>query len=78
FFKIQFDVVSSTSGWTYFVKASQLVASLRGSASKVLQGIPANKLTDLTAIEKDPESRFGEAILPWFTGLNWKQADRSY
>ncbi|GBN12511.1 hypothetical protein AVEN_17639-1 [Araneus ventricosus] len=27
-FKTQFDVVSSTNGWTDFVKASQLVASL--------------------------------------------------
>ncbi|GBL76719.1 hypothetical protein AVEN_53404-1 [Araneus ventricosus] len=32
-FKTQFDVVSSTNGWTDFVKASQLVASLRGSAA---------------------------------------------
>ncbi|GBM63785.1 hypothetical protein AVEN_171535-1 [Araneus ventricosus] len=42
-FKTQFDVVSSTNGWTDFVKASQLVASLRGSAAEVLQGIPADK-----------------------------------
>ncbi|GBN03841.1 hypothetical protein AVEN_233037-1 [Araneus ventricosus] len=46
-FKTQLDVVSSTNGWTDFLKASQLVASLRGSAAEVLQGIPADKLTDL-------------------------------
>ncbi|GBM22110.1 hypothetical protein AVEN_266472-1 [Araneus ventricosus] len=60
-FKTQFDVVSSTNGWTDFVKASQLVASLRGSAAEVLQGIPADKLTDLTTIEKALESRFGDS-----------------
>ncbi|GBM54563.1 hypothetical protein AVEN_79611-1 [Araneus ventricosus] len=59
-FKTQFNVVSSTNGWTDFVKASQLVASLRGSAAEVLQGIPADKLTDLTTIEKALESRFGD------------------
>ncbi|GBL96362.1 hypothetical protein AVEN_36385-1 [Araneus ventricosus] len=36
-FKTQFDVVSSTNGWPGPVKASQLVASLRGSAAEVLQ-----------------------------------------
>ncbi|GBL79977.1 hypothetical protein AVEN_29009-1 [Araneus ventricosus] len=39
-FKTQFDVVSSANGWNNRVKASQLVASLRGSAAEVLQGIP--------------------------------------
>ncbi|GBN98896.1 hypothetical protein AVEN_205373-1 [Araneus ventricosus] len=57
-FKTQFNVVSSTNGWTDFVKASQLVASLRGSAAEVLQGIPADKSTDLTTVEKALESRF--------------------
>ncbi|GBL96759.1 hypothetical protein AVEN_138652-1 [Araneus ventricosus] len=65
-FKTQFDVVSSTNGWTDFVKASQLVASLRGSAAEVLQGIPADKLTDLTTIEKALESRFGDSHLTQF------------
>ncbi|GBO02631.1 hypothetical protein AVEN_37974-1 [Araneus ventricosus] len=37
-FKTQFDVVSSAKGWNNRVKASQLVASLRGSAAEVLQG----------------------------------------
>ncbi|GBN77852.1 hypothetical protein AVEN_251863-1, partial [Araneus ventricosus] len=32
-FKTQFDVVSSANGWNNRVKASQLVASLRGSAT---------------------------------------------
>ncbi|GBN90819.1 hypothetical protein AVEN_36626-1 [Araneus ventricosus] len=36
-FKTQFDVVSSANGWNNFVKASQLVTSLRGSAAEVLQ-----------------------------------------
>ncbi|GBM15598.1 hypothetical protein AVEN_95238-1 [Araneus ventricosus] len=36
-FKTQFDVVSSANGWNNRVKASQLVASLRGSAAEVLQ-----------------------------------------
>ncbi|GBM60387.1 hypothetical protein AVEN_249319-1 [Araneus ventricosus] len=65
-FKTQFDVVSSTNGWRDFVKASQLVASLRGSAAEVLQGIPADKLTDLTTIEKALESRFGDSHLTQF------------
>ncbi|GBM81780.1 hypothetical protein AVEN_106603-1 [Araneus ventricosus] len=65
-FKTQFNVVSSTNGWTDFVKASQLVASLRGSAAEVLQGIPADKLTDLTTIEKALESRFGDSHLTQF------------
>ncbi|GBL89126.1 hypothetical protein AVEN_141249-1 [Araneus ventricosus] len=65
-FKTQFNVVSSTNGWTDFVKVSQLVASLRGSAAEVLQGIPADKLTDLTTIEKALESRFGDSHLTQF------------
>ncbi|GBL73575.1 Retrovirus-related Pol polyprotein from transposon 297 [Araneus ventricosus] len=65
-FKTQFDVVSSTNGWTDFVKASQLVASFRGSAAEVLQGIPADKLTDLTTVEKALESRFGDSHLTQF------------
>ncbi|GBM41570.1 hypothetical protein AVEN_100602-1 [Araneus ventricosus] len=64
-FKTQFDIVGSTNGWTDFVKASQLVASLRGSAAEVLQGIPV-KLTDLTTIEKALESRFGDSHLMQF------------
>ncbi|GBM41040.1 hypothetical protein AVEN_180947-1 [Araneus ventricosus] len=56
----------STNGWTDFVKASQLLASLRGSAAEVLQGIPADKLTDLTTIEKALESRFGDSHLTQF------------
>ncbi|GBN12768.1 Retrovirus-related Pol polyprotein from transposon 297, partial [Araneus ventricosus] len=64
--KTQFDVVSSTNGWTDFVKASQLVASLRGSAAEVLQGIPADKLTELTTVEKALESRFGDSHLTQF------------
>ncbi|GBL70340.1 hypothetical protein AVEN_118221-1 [Araneus ventricosus] len=35
--KTQFNVVSSTNGWTDFVKASQLVASLRGSEAEVFK-----------------------------------------
>ncbi|GBN04028.1 hypothetical protein AVEN_275311-1, partial [Araneus ventricosus] len=65
-FKTQFNVVSSTNGWTDFVKASQLVASLRGSAAEVLQRIPADKLADLTTIEKALESRFGDSQLTQF------------
>ncbi|GBM75174.1 hypothetical protein AVEN_163729-1 [Araneus ventricosus] len=65
-FKTQFDVVSSTNGWMDFVKASQLVASLQGSAAEVLQGIPADKLTDLTTIEKALESRFEDSHLTQF------------
>ncbi|GBM61357.1 hypothetical protein AVEN_12340-1 [Araneus ventricosus] len=65
-FNTQFNVVSSTNGWTDFVKASQLVASLRGSAAEVLEGIPADKLTDLTTIEKALESRFGDSHLTQF------------
>ncbi|GBM39862.1 hypothetical protein AVEN_45815-1 [Araneus ventricosus] len=60
-FKTQFDVVSSTNGWTDSVKASQLVASLRGLAVEVLLGIPVDKLTNLTTTEKALESRFGDS-----------------
>ncbi|GBM84012.1 hypothetical protein AVEN_110142-1 [Araneus ventricosus] len=59
----EFDVVSSTNGWTDFVKASQLVASRRGSAWEDLQGIPADNLTDLTTIEKALESIFEKSHL---------------
>ncbi|GBN09179.1 hypothetical protein AVEN_186922-1 [Araneus ventricosus] len=65
-FKTQFDVVSGTNRWTDFVKASQLVASLRVSAAEVLQGIPVDKLTDLTTIDKALESRFGDSHLSQF------------
>ncbi|GBM46444.1 hypothetical protein AVEN_78588-1 [Araneus ventricosus] len=65
-FKTQFVVMSFTNGWTDFVKVSQLVASLRGSAVEVLQGIPADKLTDLTTIEKALQSRFGDSHLTQF------------
>ncbi|GBM05883.1 hypothetical protein AVEN_135253-1 [Araneus ventricosus] len=71
-FKTQFDVVSSTNGWTDFVKASQLVALLRGSAAEVLQGIPADKLTDLMTIEKALESRFGDSHLTQFYRIELK------
>ncbi|GBO06694.1 hypothetical protein AVEN_199096-1 [Araneus ventricosus] len=64
-FKTQFDVVSSANGWNNFVKASQLVTSLRGSAAEVLQGIPSD-LTDLTAIENALEARFGDSHLTQF------------
>ncbi|GBN99012.1 hypothetical protein AVEN_251270-1 [Araneus ventricosus] len=60
-FKTQFDVVSSANGWNNFVKASQLVTSLRGSAAEVLQAIPSDKLTDLTTIENALEARFGDS-----------------
>ncbi|GBM25441.1 hypothetical protein AVEN_7693-1, partial [Araneus ventricosus] len=62
-FKTQFDVVSSANGWNNRVKASQLVASLRGSAAEVLQGIPSDKLTDLMAIENALEARFEDSHL---------------
>ncbi|GBM46375.1 hypothetical protein AVEN_209794-1, partial [Araneus ventricosus] len=65
-FKTQFDVVSSANGWNNRVKASQLVASLRGSAAEVLQGISSDKLTDLTTIESDLEARFGDSHLTQF------------
>ncbi|GBN56664.1 Retrovirus-related Pol polyprotein from transposon 297, partial [Araneus ventricosus] len=65
-FKTQFDVVSSANGWNNRVKASQLVASLRGSAAEVLQVIPSDKLTDLTTIESALEARFGDSHLTQF------------
>ncbi|GBN87986.1 hypothetical protein AVEN_72676-1, partial [Araneus ventricosus] len=65
-FKTQFDVVSSANGWNNFVKASQLVTSLRGTAAEVLQGIPSDKLTDLTTIENALEARFGDSHLTQF------------
>ncbi|GFT05071.1 CCHC-type domain-containing protein [Nephila pilipes] len=71
-FKTQFDVVSSSNGWTDRVKASQLVASLRGSAAEVLQGIPAGNLTDLTTIERALESRLGDSHLTQFNRTELK------
>ncbi|GBO35516.1 hypothetical protein AVEN_63389-1 [Araneus ventricosus] len=65
-FKTQFDVVSSANGWNNRVKASQLVASNRGSAAEVLQGIPSDKLTDLMTIENALEARFGDSHLTQF------------
>ncbi|GBO22965.1 Retrovirus-related Pol polyprotein from transposon 297 [Araneus ventricosus] len=65
-FKSQFDVASSANGWNNRVKASQLVASLRGSVAEVLQGIPSDKLTDLTTIEKAVEARFGDSHITQF------------
>ncbi|GBM32908.1 hypothetical protein AVEN_13281-1 [Araneus ventricosus] len=59
-----FDVVSSANGWNNHVKASQLVASLRGSA--VPQRIPSDKLSDLTTIENALEARFGDSHLTQF------------
>ncbi|GBM94691.1 hypothetical protein AVEN_274911-1 [Araneus ventricosus] len=76
-FKTQFNVVSSTNGWMDSVKAIQLVASLRGSAAEVLQGIPADKLTDPTTIEKALESRFGDSHLTQFYRTELKKEDRS-
>ncbi|GBM00259.1 hypothetical protein AVEN_32611-1 [Araneus ventricosus] len=79
-FKTRFDDISSTNGWTDFVKASQFVTSLRGSAAKVLQGIPANKLTDLTTIEKALESRFGDSHLTQFyrTELKTRSHEKAF
>ncbi|GBM42504.1 hypothetical protein AVEN_80020-1 [Araneus ventricosus] len=71
-FKTQFDVVSSTNGWTDFVKASQCVASLWGSAAEGLQEIPAERLIDLTTIEKALESRFGDSHLTQFYRIELK------
>ncbi|GBN40028.1 Retrovirus-related Pol polyprotein from transposon 297 [Araneus ventricosus] len=65
-FKTQFDVVSSANGWNNRMKASQLVASLRGSEAEVLQGIPSDKLTDLMTIENALEARFGDSHLTQF------------
>ncbi|GBO23545.1 hypothetical protein AVEN_216605-1 [Araneus ventricosus] len=61
-----FDLVSSANGWNNLVKASQLVASLRGSAAEAVKGIPSEKLTDLTTIEKALEARFGDSHLTQF------------
>ncbi|GBM50989.1 hypothetical protein AVEN_199760-1 [Araneus ventricosus] len=65
-FETQFDVVSSANGWNNRVKASQILASLRGSAAEVLQGIPSDKLTDLTTIENALEARFGDSHITQF------------
>ncbi|GFS99188.1 transposon Ty3-I Gag-Pol polyprotein [Nephila pilipes] len=65
-FKAQFVVASSSNGWTGRLKASQLVASLRGSAAEVLQGIPAGNLKDLTTIERALESLFGDSNITQF------------
>ncbi|GBM98036.1 hypothetical protein AVEN_151126-1 [Araneus ventricosus] len=65
-FKTQFDIVSSANGWNNHVKASQLVASLRGTAAEVFQGITCDKLADLTTIENALEDRFGDCHLTQF------------
>ncbi|GBL90118.1 hypothetical protein AVEN_170175-1 [Araneus ventricosus] len=58
--------MSSTNRWTDRVKASQFVASLQGSAAEILQGIPADKLTDHATIEKALEFQFGDSHLIQF------------
>ncbi|GBM06337.1 hypothetical protein AVEN_121380-1 [Araneus ventricosus] len=65
-FKTQVNVISSTNGWTDLIKTSQLVASLRGSAAEVHQGIPPEKLTDLVTIENALESKFVDSHLTQF------------
>ncbi|GBM81626.1 hypothetical protein AVEN_82353-1 [Araneus ventricosus] len=77
-FKTQFDVVSSANGWNNRVKASQLVASLRGTVAEVLQGIPSDKLTDLMTIENALEARFRDGHLTQFyrTELKTSEARR--
>ncbi|GBL93064.1 hypothetical protein AVEN_216429-1 [Araneus ventricosus] len=68
-FKTQFDVVSSTNGWTDFVKAFCEDGTC-GIAPMISSGgfsrIPADKLTALTNIEKALESRFGDSHLMQF------------
>ncbi|GBN20778.1 hypothetical protein AVEN_109185-1 [Araneus ventricosus] len=64
--EFEFDVLSSANGWNNRVKSSQLVASLRGSEAEVLQGIPSDKLTDLTTIENTLVYRFGDSHLTQF------------
>ncbi|GBM86595.1 hypothetical protein AVEN_131416-1 [Araneus ventricosus] len=58
----QFDVVSSTNGWTDFVKASQLVTT----TPRIPQGIAADKLADLITIKKAVKFRFGNIYLTQF------------
>ncbi|GFT89794.1 uncharacterized protein NPIL_466831 [Nephila pilipes] len=38
-FRTQFDIVRFTNVWRDFVKDSQLIAFLQGSAAEILQGI---------------------------------------
>ncbi|GBM75056.1 hypothetical protein AVEN_197424-1 [Araneus ventricosus] len=73
--KTQFDVVSFTNGWTDFLKVSQLVACLRRSAAEVLQGIPVDKLTDLSTIERALEYRFGDSHLTQFYRIELKRTE---
>ncbi|GBL83021.1 hypothetical protein AVEN_165257-1 [Araneus ventricosus] len=65
-FKTQFHTVSSANGWNNRVKASQLVASLRGTAAEVLQGVPSDKLTDVTTIKNALAARSGDSHLTQF------------
>ncbi|GFT55465.1 CCHC-type domain-containing protein [Nephila pilipes] len=48
-FKTQFDVVSSSNGWTDRVKASQLVATLQGTELKTRRQKPGESLQVLAA-----------------------------
>ncbi|GBM40411.1 hypothetical protein AVEN_122630-1 [Araneus ventricosus] len=68
----KFNVVNSSNGWNNRVKASQLVASFRGSAAEVLQGIPFDKLTNLTTIENALEARFEDSHLTQFYRIELK------
>ncbi|GBL94940.1 hypothetical protein AVEN_187457-1 [Araneus ventricosus] len=51
------------TSWTVFKTQFSI---LRGSAAEFLQEIPADKLTDITTIEKALESRFGDSHLTQF------------
>ncbi|GBL78374.1 hypothetical protein AVEN_42893-1 [Araneus ventricosus] len=64
--RFQNSVRHYTNGWTYIMKASQLLASLQVSGAEVLHGILADKLMVRATIEKALESRFGDNHLTQF------------
>ncbi|GBN22874.1 Transposon Ty3-I Gag-Pol polyprotein [Araneus ventricosus] len=55
-----------TTGQGLWQFKQKLGTSLRESAAEVLQGIPSDKLTDLTTIENALEARFGDSHLTQF------------
>ncbi|GFX11365.1 uncharacterized protein TNCV_2804271 [Trichonephila clavipes] len=59
-YKIQFCIISEANGWTEGVKACQLVASLRGEATEVLQTLPDTDLPNFNSLFDALDLRFGQ------------------
>ncbi|UYV73793.1 K02A2.6-like [Cordylochernes scorpioides] len=62
-FKTQFEVVALGNRWNSSEKAINLAASLRGSATEVLQSLPLEQSLDYECLVRALTLRFGDDIL---------------